>query len=363
MNRKIHAVLLLALVTCCSSAAAEPLRDKTLVAWAALDNLSQRAGTVLTIDSRTHFDGIVFGELTPKKWMPGSEMFHRTQKDQAAWPEEDADAQKFVQIAIVYRGKEVNVFRNGREYAHYTMENAPQSFAPEAIVMFGQRHLDARDPENSFVGRIKDARIYDRPLDGETIAALQPGKVADDLKPWAWWSFADEGLREKTGRFTQIQLVGDVRIEDGCLVLRGKGASVITSTSGKSDKSGSPVPLTWSPDGPVPDEVVRSARLLREKFLADPYRPTYHFCIPEGMGVPGDPNGAFYHNGRYHLMYLYDRTGTGFCWGHISSSDLVHWRHHPDAIGPGDGDEGCFSGGAFSSRPILFRTRRLPVSM
>ncbi len=46
-------------------------------------------------------------------------------------------------------------------------------------------------------------------------------------------------------------------------------------------------------------------------------------------------------------MYLYNRNGVGFCWGHISSKDLVHWRHHPDAIGPGDGDEGCFSGGGF----------------
>jgi len=87
--------------------------------------------------------------------------------------------------------------------------------------------------------------------------------------------------------------------------------------------------------------------LLRERFLADPYRPTYHFCAPEGMALPGDPNGAFYHNGRYHLMYLYDRSGSGFCWGHISSQDLLHWRHHPDALAPGNGDEGCFSGGAF----------------
>ena len=46
-------------------------------------------------------------------------------------------------------------------------------------------------------------------------------------------------------------------------------------------------------------------------------------------------------------MYLYNRNGVGFCWGHVSSIDLVHWRHHPDAIGPGDGDEGCFSGGGF----------------
>ena len=97
----------------------------------------------------------------------------------------------------------------------------------------------------------------------------------------------------------------------------------------------------------IPEEVIKSTRELREHLLADPYRPAYHFCIPEGNGRPGDPNGAFYYNGRYHLMYLYNRTGIGFCWGHISSPDLLNWRHHPDAIMPGDGDEGCFSGGAF----------------
>jgi beta-fructofuranosidase len=92
---------------------------------------------------------------------------------------------------------------------------------------------------------------------------------------------------------------------------------------------------------------VKDARMLRERLLGDEFRPGYHFAIPEDNGMPGDPNGAFFANGRYHLMYLYDRRDVGFCWGHISSIDLVHWRHHPDAIGPGDGDQGCFSGGGF----------------
>jgi len=107
------------------------------------------------------------------------------------------------------------------------------------------------------------------------------------------------------------------------------------------------IPTSWSKRDPVPASVVQSTRLLREKLLADPYRPGYHFCVPEDNGMPGDSNGCFYANGRYHLMYLYNRSGVGFCWGHISSRDLVHWRHHPDAIGPGDGDDGCFSGGGF----------------
>lgn len=328
--------------------AAEPFQDKTLVAWVAPADLTQRAGSALTIDDgQAHFDGIVFGELTPKKWMPGSDGFSRTLKEQVEWPEETADAKTFVQLAIVYRGREVSVYRNGRDYVHYTMANAPQKFGPQAIVLFGRRHVEAGDPAHSFAGRIKDARIYDQPLDRETIAAMLPGRMAGDLKPWAWWSFADEGLREKTGRFTEIKLLGDVRLDDGCLVLNGKGATVITTCSGGEEGKQVLLPKTWSPTGPVPDEAVRSARVLRERLLADPYRPGYHFCPPEDMGMPGDPNGAFCANGRYHLMYLYARNGSGFCWGHISSHDLVHWRHHPDAIGPGDGDEGCFSGGAF----------------
>ena len=46
-------------------------------------------------------------------------------------------------------------------------------------------------------------------------------------------------------------------------------------------------------------------------------------------------------------MYLYERTGKGFSWGHVSSKDLLHWRHHPDALVPGNGDDGVFSGGGF----------------
>ena len=107
------------------------------------------------------------------------------------------------------------------------------------------------------------------------------------------------------------------------------------------------IDAVWITDQPVPDYVVQYTRAFRERLLADPFRPAYHFCIPEGRGYPGDPNGAFYFKGKYHLMYLYERAGSGFSWGHVSSNDMLHWRHHPDALSPGDGDEGVFSGGAF----------------
>ncbi len=108
----------------------------------------------------------------------------------------------------------------------------------------------------------------------------------------------------------------------------------------------SPVSPLTNPSQNVSQEIIKSFRVYREHLLIDPYRPAYHFCIP-GYGFPGDPNGAFYFKGRYHLMYLYNREDSGYSWGHVSSPDMLNWRCHPDAIGPGNGDDGCFSGGAF----------------
>lgn len=95
------------------------------------------------------------------------------------------------------------------------------------------------------------------------------------------------------------------------------------------------------------DEVLFT-RKYRKRLLDDAYRPAYHFAICDDLGCPGDPNGAFFADGVYHLMYLYRNSETeGFHWGHISSLDLIHWRHHPDALTTFDGDMGCFSGGGF----------------
>ena len=69
------------------------LVDNTLVAWVAPATLDQGGGSALTIDNGDGaFDGIVFGELEPKRWMPGSNGFSRTEKKQAQWPAETASA-------------------------------------------------------------------------------------------------------------------------------------------------------------------------------------------------------------------------------------------------------------------------------
>ena len=86
------------------------------------------------------------------------------------------------------------------------------------------------------------------------------------------------------------------------------------------------------------------ARALREKLLSDPFRPGYHFVTPEGRCMPFDPNGAIFWKGQYHLFYIF-QDARGHNWGHVSSTDLFHWRHHPTGL-----VSGMFSGNCFVNK-------------
>ena len=95
-------------------------------------------------------------------------------------------------------------------------------------------------------------------------------------------------------------------------------------------------------------ETAESARSLRERILSDPARPGYHFVVPEGIAMPFDPNGAIYWKGRYHLFYIFQDTRLGTKadhWGHVSSTDLFHWVHHPTGL-----LDGMYSGNCFINR-------------
>jgi beta-fructofuranosidase len=93
------------------------------------------------------------------------------------------------------------------------------------------------------------------------------------------------------------------------------------------------------------DAPAENARSLRERILNDPARPLYHFVVPEGVAMPFDPNGAIYWKGRYHLFYIYQDNQLGKRsdhWGHMSSTDLFHWHHHPTGLLDGMYSGNCF---------------------
>ncbi len=98
----------------------------------------------------------------------------------------------------------------------------------------------------------------------------------------------------------------------------------------------------------VADAVAETSRALRERILSDPARPGYHIVMPEGAAMPFDPNGAIYWKGRYHLFHIFQDTRSGRRsdhWGHLSSTDLFHWRHHPTGL-----LDGMYSGNCLINR-------------
>jgi len=308
------------------------IADKTLVVWVSPANLTQRGGSALTIEKPGGiFDAIVFGELETGRWMAGSNSFSRTNRDQADWPAETATGKKWVQIAIVYRNKYISIYRDGEVYARYQADGA-ERFGEDSLILIGLRHRDAMPENRFFAGTIEDARVYNSALDQETIASLAPNKPSEPA-PYAWWHFEEGKATDEMGVFGVSSLLGNARIDEGKLYLDGKGAYMMATKT--------------SPDvvQNTPEEI---ARRLREKILSDPSRPGYHFVIPEGVGMPFDPNGAIYWKGRYHLFYIFQDARSGkndHHWGHVSSTDLFHWRHHPTGL-----IGGMFSGNCFINK-------------
>jgi len=310
-----------------------PLKDKTLVAWVSPANLTQRGGSVLTLEKPgAAFDAIVFGELTPATWMPGSDGFRRTGRDQKEFPRETSANPPLVQIAIVYQGRKITLHHNGRQTASYTAEGAEQ-FPADSLALIGLRHIDAGAENRFFTGSIDDARIYAGALTAEQIAALKPNQPSQP-PPLAWWDFENGAASDRMKTFPATTLFNEARIADGRLHLDKPGAFLMATKETVETRKA-------SPGG---GEANSAARALREKLAGDPHRPGFHFVIPEGMAMPFDPNGAIFWKGRYHLFYIF-QDKRGHNWGHVSSADLFHWRHHPTGL-----VSGMFSGNCFVNK-------------
>lgn len=303
--------------------------DKTLVSWLRLADTTQRGGSALTIQRGELFDAIVFGERAPGKWMAGSNFFKRTQGDQQANAVERADDKTLVQMAIVYKGDQISIYRNGEPYASYPARNIDLLSSKDNIAVFGLRHVGAGTGQ-TLRGLIHDARVYDRALTAAEIKALEPRK-ASAIEPYAWWTFEKGKEADRTGRFPVNILEGGAEIADG-LHLPTEGATLIAGASEtlRLMRVGSETPAM--PDNPPADWL------------------TYHLFHPgPGGAMPGDPNCAFYWKGRYHLHYIYNHR-YGFAFAHVSSDDLVHWRWHPTTLHPRFTGHGMFSGTGFITK-------------
>ncbi len=145
------------------------IHEKTLEAWVALANLDQRGGGVIGLETPEgrFFDAIVFGELTPRHWLPGSDFFNRTQDPGGA--AETAGPEQLVHVAMVYaKDNSITFYRNGRQSGSIYQKGVLQPFLQgRSRFLFGQRLSDINPP---LAGEIEEARAYTRPLSAAEIA-------------------------------------------------------------------------------------------------------------------------------------------------------------------------------------------------
>ena len=303
--------------------------DKTLISWVCLANTTQQGGSALTIQCGDQFDGIVFGERVAGKWTAGSDFYRRTQEDQQANAVEQADPKTLIQMAIVYKGNQVSIYRNGEPYASYETRNIDLLTPEDNIAVFGLRHVGAGFGQ-TLRGSIEDARIYDRALTVDEIKKLEPNKQGD-IKPYAWWTFEKGKETDLMKKFPVNNLSGGAKIEGGKLVLESSGAELVAATGKTAGIIVGGFEIPTMPANP-PDDWL-----------------TYHLVHPgPGIAEPGDPNCAFYWKGEYHLHYIYNHDGFNFA--HVSSKDMVHWRWHPTTLTPAFTGHGMFSGTGFITK-------------
>jgi sucrose-6-phosphate hydrolase SacC (GH32 family) len=299
------------------------LTDKTLVSWVTLHDINVDHGSILTIQHGSQFDGIVLGEIETGKWIAGSDHFNRTNQDMSNLvPEKEENLAEMIQMAIVYEGNEIRLYRNGKLYSKYEVENIDLLSFENNSVSFGIRHVGG---SGSISGDIEDARIYREALTVKQLNELKPN-VASRIEPYAWWDFEGDEIIERTGRYVNHILgnVPNIKQEEGMLKIREWGKLIV---------SGPHMPETpeW-PENP-PDDWL-----------------TFHLSHPgPGIAEPGDPNPAYYYKGRYHLHYIYVSTA-GYAYAHLSSKDMIYWKWHTTALEPTFTNHGMFSGTGFFTR-------------
>lgn len=85
----------------------------------------------------------------------------------------------------------------------------------------------------------------------------------------------------------------------------------------------------------------------RERQILGPRLPVGQYWAPRGFNTHVGDCMPFFHAGRFHLFYLFDRHNGRSKWGlgahqwaHVSTTDLVNWDHHPLAIALTEESEG-----------------------
>jgi len=290
---------------------AHDLREKTLEAWVAPANLTQRGGGVISVEDQNGaiFDSVVFAEKQPRRWIAGSDNFRRSIAIPA--PEETAEPGQLIHLACVWQAdRRIAFFRNGQPYGEPFTPNAEQMAvfaAGNARVLLGLRHTRSR---GFFAGEIEEARLYDRALGVSEIAAsYAAGPGGDIAKPEA--IFAALSPEAQARHRTLSEQIANLRRE---ITEPGNGLTLAWMKAIAAAKSNATHPLApwlavreggaerWTQlKADRAKTLTADTDLLRDKYrliwdLADPQVAAKWFR--HGCGLPDQP----FHTGDFAVL-------------------------------------------------------------
>ena len=197
------------------------------------------------------------------------------------------------------RGIAASVFKDGRP-----AKGAGRGILTSTAFTIARNYLNLKLGGGWYPGRTCVDLIVDgRVIRSEHGLGFGYGEHDGDfVLEWFSWN-----VRAHQGASARIRLVDDFEFFDGCILV---------------------------------DRVVQSdepkAPAVRLTPFHESYRPRFHFTAARGWMQ--DPCGLFFHDGFYHLIYYHAMSGQLSClfepaaWGHAVSTDLLHWRHLPNAI-------------------------------
>ena len=193
-------------------------RDKTLVSWVTIDNLDANGGSILTLQDGELFDGIILSEKG-ESWIAGSEQDRIVPTATSDTSIVAPGIGEVEQIAIVYKGNEILIYRDAQLQSTYEAENIDLINSNTNMVVFGPSHYGGK---GAVSGAIEDARIYSEALSAKELKQLQANK-SSRIKPYAWWDFEGDKVTDLTGRYEFHNLgvwEDKVKINYGKLILK-----------------------------------------------------------------------------------------------------------------------------------------------
>jgi hypothetical protein len=185
------------------------LKAKTLEVFVQLDPITQRAGGAMTLQTTDGnvFDGIVYAEVDGQTWMSGSDNHRRTQK--LGGPPEKEAGEHPVRIVIVYREDgTTQAYRDGNPYGSAYQKGSMQFKSGSSQIVFGTRHGTNPSPPRALTGKIFEARLYDRALSADEVAAAVSGTfleiVSDEMLTAALSAEQKQQLATQNAAITKL---------------------------------------------------------------------------------------------------------------------------------------------------------------